>query len=115
MEQKKQTKQITNFALDMEEKTMEQFRNCYSEPYVVKASLMPDAHVGYVAPIGAVLATRDYLVPAWVGYDIGCGMTAVKLPKNIMNSLREKANAIYESVKRRIPMGLGEIHNSDSQ
>ena len=31
---------------------MAQFKACYSEPYVVKASLMPDAHVGYVAPIG---------------------------------------------------------------
>ena len=112
---RKPNKKITNFALEPNEKTLEQFKNCYSEKYVVKASLMPDAHVGYVAPIGAVLATKDYLVPAWVGYDIGCGMTAVKLPKNILNSLREKANAIYESVKRRIPMGLGEIHNSDSQ
>src|SRR3972149_11186628 len=107
-------KQITNFALDMEEKTMEQFRNCYSEPYVVKASLMPDAHVGYVAPIGAVLATKDYLIPAWVGYDIGCGMTAAKLPKNILPFLKENAKIIYDSVKRRIPMGLGEAHRSDS-
>jgi len=108
-------KQITNFALDMEEKTMEQFRNCYSEPYVVKASLMPDAHVGYVAPIGAVLATRGVLVPAWVGYDIGCGMTAAKLPKNILKELREKARLIYEQVKKRVPMGLGAIHSSEEE
>ena len=110
-----QKKQITNFALDPDEKTMEQFRACYSEPYVVKASLMPDAHVGYVAPIGAVLATRDYLVPAWVGYDIGCGMTAAKLPKNILKSLKEKVQLIYENVKRRVPMGLGNTHTSDSE
>src|SRR3990172_8198839 len=100
MEQKKQTKQITNFALDIDEKTMEQFKNCYSEPYVVKASLMPDAHVVYVAPIGAVLATRGFLVPSWVGYDIGCGMTAAKLPKSALKSLREKANLVYEQVKK---------------
>ena len=81
---KNNRKFVTNFALEPDEKTLEQFKNCYSEPYVVKASLMPDAHVGYVAPIGAVLATKDYLVPAWVGYDIGCGMTAAKLPKNIL-------------------------------
>lgn len=108
-------KQITNFALDIDEKTMEQFRACYSEPYVVKASLMPDAHVGYVAPIGAVLATKDYIVPAWVGYDIGCGMTAAKLQKNILKELREKALLIYEQVKRNVPMGLGAIHNSEKE
>jgi tRNA-splicing ligase RtcB len=106
-------KQITNFALDPDEKTLEQFKACYSEPYVIKASLMPDAHVGYVAPIGAVLATKGYLVPAWVGYDIGCGMTAAKLPKNILKSVKEKANLIYEQVKRQVPMGLGAIHGSD--
>jgi tRNA-splicing ligase RtcB len=109
-----QKKQITNFALDPDEKTLEQFRSCYSEPYVIKASLMPDAHVGYVAPIGAVLATKNYLVPAWVGYDIGCGMTAAKLSKSIMKSLKEKAELIYENVKRKIPMGLGNIHSSES-
>ena len=106
-------KQITNFALNPDEKTLEQFRACYSEPYVVKASLMPDAHVGYVAPIGAVLATKDYLVPSWVGYDIGCGMTAAKLPKNLLKDLMEKSQAIYEQVKRQIPMGLGATNSSD--
>ena len=106
-------KQITNFALNPDEKTLEQFKACYSEPYVVKASLMPDAHVGYVAPIGAVLATKGYLVPSWVGYDIGCGMTAAKLPKNLLKNLKEKAPMIYEQVKKQIPMGLGEIHASD--
>ncbi len=85
---KKQAKKITNFALNPDEKTLEQFKACYSEPYVIKASLMPDAHVGYVAPIGAVLATRDFIVPSWVGYDIGCGMTAAKLPKNLLKDLK---------------------------
>ena len=85
---KKQAKKITNFALNPDEKTLEQFKACYSEKYVVKASLMPDAHVGYVAPIGAVLATRGFIVPSWVGYDIGCGMTAAKLPKNLLKDLK---------------------------
>ena len=115
MSGKKPIKQITNFALDPDEKTLEQFRACYTQPYVVKASLMPDAHVGYVAPIGAVLATKNYIVPAWVGYDIGCGMTAAKMPKKILKSLKENAQKIYEQVKREVPMGLGNMHSSESQ
>ena len=75
----KQKKYIANFAFDADLETLEQFKNCYSQPYVVKAALMPDAHKGYVAPIGAVLVTRDFVVPSWVGYDIGCGVTAVKI------------------------------------
>lgn len=106
-------KQIHNFALNPDEKTLEQFKDCYSEPYVVKAALMPDAHVGYVAPIGAVLATKDHLVPAWVGYDIGCGMTAIKLPKNILGPLKENSEAIYREVKSRVPMGLGKSHKNE--
>ncbi len=112
MEQKKQ---INNFALDPDKKTLEQFKACYSEPYVVKAALMPDAHVGYVAPIGAVLATKGYVVPSWVGYDIGCGMTAAKLPKNTLKNLKEKSSVIYREVKKRVPMGLGEIHRSEEE
>ena len=108
-------KQITNFALNPDEKTLEQFKACYSEPYVVKASLMPDAHVGYVAPIGAVLATKNYVVPSWVGYDIGCGMTAACLPKNILGLLRKKSQTIYDNVKKQIPMGLGNIHSSEKE
>ena len=39
---------------------------------------MPDVHVGIGATIGSVFATRDAIVPAAVGVDIGCGMTAVR-------------------------------------
>ena len=38
---------------------------------------MPDAHMGYSLPIGAAIATKGVVVPAWVGYDIGCGMCAL--------------------------------------
>ena len=110
-------KQITNFALNLESETLEQFKKCYSQPYVVKASLMPDAHPGYVAPIGAVLATKDYLVPSWVGYDIGCGMTVVKLPKNILKLIKVKRNSekIYQIVRESLPMGLGMIYKKEEE
>jgi len=108
-------KQITNFALDLDEETLRQFKDCYSEPYVKKAALMPDAHVGYVAPIGAVLATKDYLVPSWVGYDIGCGMTAVRLPKKILKKLKKESRKIYKKVKKSVPMGLGQINKKEKR
>ena len=40
---------------------------------------MPDVHLGIGATVGAVIPTRHALIPAAVGVDIGCGMTAVRL------------------------------------
>jgi len=106
-------KKITNFALDIEKETIKQFKSCYEQSYVVSASLMPDAHPGYVAPIGSVLVTKGVLVPAWVGYDIGCGMTVARLPKNILYLLKKNSKKIYEAIRNNVPMGLGEIHKSE--
>jgi tRNA-splicing ligase RtcB len=43
-------------------------------PVSLKGALMPDAHQGYGLPIGAVLATRNAIIPYGVGMDIGCRM-----------------------------------------
>jgi tRNA-splicing ligase RtcB (3'-phosphate/5'-hydroxy nucleic acid ligase) len=43
-------------------------------PIAEKGALMPDAHQGYGLPIGAVLATRNAVIPYGVGMDIGCRM-----------------------------------------
>src|SRR5205823_328096 len=37
--------------------------------------VVPDADSGYGAPIGAVVATRNTLIPMVAGYDIACGMS----------------------------------------
>ena len=102
-------KEIYNHALDPDAATMGQFESCWKEKYVVRAALMPDAHSGYVAPIGSVLVTEGSVVPAWVGYDIGCGMTAVKLKGLKVAEVKKKEKEVYHQVKRDVPMGLGEI------
>lgn len=104
------TKKITNFALNPDENTLRQFDSCCSENFVLSASLMPDAHSGYVAPIGSVLVTRDVVVPAWVGYDIGCGMICCKISaKNIKEKIQNNSNEIFSKVNEKIPMGVGKI------
>ena len=72
-------KKIYNYSIDFDKEALQQFKECYSQKFVTAAALMPDAHKGYAAPIGAVLATKGYVVPAWVGFDIGCGLIAVKI------------------------------------
>ena len=40
--------------------------------------LCADHHKGYSMPIGGVVASSDVVMPAGVGYDIGCGNAAVQ-------------------------------------
>ena len=108
-------KRIYNHSIDADKETLEQFKNCYSEKFVTAAALMPDAHKGYVAPIGAVLITKDYVVPAWVGFDIGCGMIAVRIKgKDILQKIKDNESKIYSQVKKKIPMGLGDLNKESS-
>ena len=110
-------KKIYNYGIDVDDKTLEQFKNCYSEKFVVSAALMPDAHLGYAAPIGAVLKTKGFVVPAWIGFDIGCGLIALKIKsklKNLTEKAKEKQDEIYALVLKNIPMGVGEYNKSEN-
>jgi len=101
-------KKIYNYGVNVDKKTLEQFKNCYSNDFVVAAALMPDAHLGYAAPIGAVLKTKKFVVPAWVGFDIGCGLIAVKIKgKNIIEKVIQNRDKIYSEVMKKVPMGAG--------
>lgn len=51
-----------------------QMENALRLPISVAGALMPDAHVGYGLPIGAVLATDNAVIPFAVGVDIACRM-----------------------------------------
>ncbi len=58
----------------IEEGAMIQMNQASKLPIAVAGALMPDAHVGYGLPIGAVLATDNAIIPYGVGVDIGCRM-----------------------------------------
>lgn len=96
------------FAEALELEALEQFESAMSLPFAVKGALMPDAHAGYSLPIGAVVATDGMILPAWVGYDIGCGMCAV--PTTFKRAdVKTSAEQIFKSIYRGVPVGFG--HN----
>lgn len=72
---------------------------------------MPDSHLGYSLPIGGVVSTKGMVVPAWVGYDIGCGVCAIPTTFNI-NQIKEHANEIFEGIYKVVPVGFK--HNKRS-
>ena len=109
MKAKANDKKIFDYSIDADNDTLTQFKECSSEEFVAAAALMPDAHKGYSAPIGAVLVTKEKIVPAWVGYDIGCGVIAIRIMgKNILDKIIKNKDKIYKKVLNKIPMGVGE-------
>ena len=98
-------KPIHVFAETIEAEALAQFESAMAEPYAVQGALMPDAHTGYSLPIGAVVATEGVVLPAWVGYDIGCGMCAV--PTTFARAdVTRAAKAIFDRIYRDIPVGF---------
>ena len=96
------------YAENIEPSALQQFEDAMAQPFVVKGALMPDCHTGYSLPIGAVVATDGVIVPAWVGYDIGCGMCAVPTTfdkQEVIGNAKEIFDRIYKS----IPVGFS--HN----
>jgi len=107
--------EATIFASDkirLEPDAIAQLKNAACLPSVFRALAMPDIHVGYGVPIGSVVATRDIILPAAVGYDINCGMRVVTTP---MKADRKEAVRIAESIRRDIPLGEGKRNISLSE
>ena len=94
---------------DIDEKALEQMRFCLSVDGVIDGALMADNHMGYSAPIGSVIVMEsDKIVPGWVGYDIGCGIRAVrtdlKFYDQSISEWQSFAKHIYQDV---ISFGIG--------
>lgn len=71
---------------------------------VQNVAVMPDAHVGIGATVGSVIGTTGAIIPAAVGVDIGCGMTAAQT--NISASeLPDSLAPIRCSIERNVPHG----------
>ncbi|MEQ9622411.1 RtcB family protein [Coleofasciculus chthonoplastes] len=83
-------------------------KNVASLPFVFKhVALMPDVHLGKGALVGSVLATKDAVIPAAVGVDIGCGMAAIKTPF-VAEQLEGKLKKIRLDIEAAIPLGFNQ-------
>lgn len=95
-----------NHPLGTEETKMA--KNVASLPFVFKhVALMPDVHLGKGALVGSVIATKEAIIPAAVGVDLGCGMCAIKTPFN-GDKLEGKLKKIRLDIEAAIPTGFNE-------
>ncbi|MBW4519459.1 MAG: RtcB family protein [Scytolyngbya sp. HA4215-MV1] len=83
-------------------------KNVASLPFIFKhVSLMPDVHLGKGALVGSVIATKEAIIPAAVGVDIGCGMCAIKTPF-VADQLEGKLKKIRQDIEASIPVGFND-------
>jgi len=88
-------------------------KNVASLPFVFKhVSLMPDVHLGKGALVGSVIATKNAVIPAAVGVDIGCGMAAMQLPFTA-TQLEGKLKKIRNDIEAAIPVGFNQNTDLD--
>ena len=102
---------ITTFSDDIDEVSRTQLRNLSMHPAVCgKIAAMADVHAGLGVPVGAVIPTCSAIIPAAVGVDIGCGMTAVRLSLTA-EDLPENLRPIRMAIESAVPAGFAQ-HDS---
>src|SRR5436190_1376318 len=85
---------------------IEQIRTVARHGWVAEAALMADNHLGYSMPIGGVAAYRDMVSPSGVGYDIGCGVMAVRTSVRL-DDVRADLPRLADEIAARISFGIG--------
>ena len=78
-------------------------------PVTVAGALMPDAHVGYGVPIGAVVALDGAVAPYMVGVDIACRMMLSVYPADALAFLDqpERRDALKSAMRAKTRFGVG--------
>jgi len=93
------------------DQALEQVANVATLPGIVEASYaMPDLHLGYGFPIGAVAATDveagGVISPGGVGFDISCGVRL--LVSNLdHHTVAPALGRLMDALDERVPKGVG--------
>lgn len=94
----------------VDEGTLGQAQDLANLPFAFShIAIMPDTHLGYGMPIGAVLATKDAIVPNAVGVDIGCGMCSLRTNLKAIDT--SDLRKIMSVVRDTVPVGF-KRHNA---
>jgi tRNA-splicing ligase RtcB len=92
---------------ELEEGIGPQIHNTRRFPGVLDVVLTPDAHHGYGVPVGCVMATSGTLAMGPVGYDIGCGIAALRSEVPRDRATPETVRAFSRRVMQRVGLGAG--------
>jgi len=92
------------FSENVESSALDQLRNIINQPFMenVKVRVMPDIHAGAGICIGYTATLNDYVVPNFIGVDIGCGLTALPLSEKFIPDFKK----LDSFIRNRIPSGF---------
>lgn len=94
------------FTDDIEHAALRQLLNVANLPIVYPhVAAMPDVHAGVGATVGSVIPTREAIIPAAVGVDIGCGMNAVRTTLTA-SDLPDSLARLRSALEASIPVGF---------
>jgi tRNA-splicing ligase RtcB len=91
-----------------DEVCLQQAINSRLAPGVTDLVLNPDAHLGYGAPVGCVMASPTHIYPGPVGVDIKCSMSLLQLDLD-QEAIEDRKirRALISAICRRTPTGTG--------
>jgi tRNA-splicing ligase RtcB len=90
---------------DIDVKTKTQLDNLATMPFIFPhIAVMADCHLGKGATIGSVIPCRGAVIPASVGVDLGCGMSAAKLNLKV-EELPDTLHPVRLEIERLVPHG----------
>ena len=74
-------------------------------PFIFKhVAVMPDVHIGIGATVGSVIPTKNAIIPAAVGVDIGCGMMACRTSLTATD-LPDSLGHVRAAIEKAVPHG----------
>ncbi|WP_432494315.1 RtcB family protein [Kineococcus gypseus] len=99
---------LLSWASILDEATRRQALTASGMPFIhPHIALVPDAHLGKGATVGSVIPTDRALVPAAVGVDIGCGMTAVRTQFGAADLRGRDLSVLRVAIERSVPLSAG--------
>lgn len=110
-------KGLLSWASILDDKARDQAIATASLPFIrPHLALMPDAHWGMGSTVGSVIPTLGVVMPAAVGVDIGCGMSATRtqLTKADLDA-RGDLGALRKGIEREVPVSMGKYRQEISE
>jgi tRNA-splicing ligase RtcB len=106
------SKRLMSWASILDDRAREQAVTTSQMPFIFPhLALMPDAHLGKGATVGSVIPTLGAIIPAAVGVDIGCGMTAVRTAHRRSDLPRDRA-ALHAAISDAVPLSAGRYNTA---
>lgn len=99
---------------DIDPQALQQLINISQLPIIHShVAAMPDVHLGIGATVGSVIPTKQAIIPAAVGVDIGCGMNALRLSLKA-SQLPHNLNRIRSAIEAAVPVGFAQHKDGEA-